>query len=148
MTREVITATEDMPIKDAVTLMMENHIKRLPVMRGRSPIGVLSRIDLVRTLVKCAGEGHYAIRTDEEIRSAIVAELRAQSWAPAALVTVNVKNGVVDLWGSITDEREPVRVLADNVPGVKAVHDHLAWIEPISGTVGNPPADQADSSEP
>lgn len=150
MTREVITATEDMPIKDAVTLMMENHIKRLPVMRGRSPIGVLSRTDLVRTLVKCAGEGHYAIRTDEEIRSAIVAELRAQSWAPAALVSVNVKNGVVDLWGSITDERqrEPVRVLADNVPGVKAVHDHLAWIEPISGTVGNPPADQADSSEP
>ena len=150
MTRELVTVTEVMPIVDAVTLMMENRIKRLPVMRGRRPIGVLSRSDLVRTLVKCAGESRSVSRTDEEIQSAIVAELRAQSWAPAALVTVNVKNGIVDLWGSITDERqrEAIRVLAENVSGVKAVHDHLAWIEPISGTVGNPPADQADSSEP
>ncbi|MGE3703379.1 MAG: CBS domain-containing protein [Hyphomicrobiaceae bacterium] len=150
MTREVITATEGMPISDAVTLMTENHIKRLPVMRGRRPIGVLSRTDLVRTLVRSAGTGRSVRRTDEEIQSAIVAEFGAQSWAPAALVTVKVKNGIVDLWGSITDERQrvAVRVLAENVPGVKAVRDHLAWIEPISGTVGNHPADQADSSDP
>ncbi|GIK80902.1 MAG: CBS domain-containing protein [Hyphomicrobiaceae bacterium] len=150
MTRDVITATEDMPIEDVVKLMMENRIKRLPVMRGRRPIGVLSRADLVRVLVKCAGESRFVSRTDEEIRSNILTELRAQSWAPAALVTVDVKNGIVDLWGSITDERqrEPVRVLVENVPGVKAVHDHLVWIEPISGTVGNPPADRADSAEP
>lgn len=99
----------------------------------------------MRSLVKCAGEGRSVSRTDEEIQSAIVAELGAQSWAPAAIVTVNVKNGIVDLWGSITDERqrEAVRVLAENAPGVKAVRDHLTSIEPISGTVGNPPADQA-----
>jgi len=150
MTREVVIATEDMPIEDAVKLMVENHLKRLPVMRGRRPIGVLSRADLVRLLVRSAGEGRSVTRPDGEIRSTILAALRAQSWAPAALVTVTVKDGIVHLSGSITDERqrEAIRVLAENVPGVKEVRDHLVWIEPISGTVGNPLAEQADRTEP
>ena len=38
-----------------------------------------------------------------------------------------VRDGVVDLWGNILDqrEREALRVLALNIPGVKSVHDHL-----------------------
>ena len=37
--------------------------------------------------------------------------------------------------GAITDERlrDGLRVIAENTPGVKAVHDRLAWIEPNSG---------------
>jgi hypothetical protein len=48
-----------------------------------------------------------------------------------------VRGGVVGLWGVITDERErqAFMVAAENVPGVKSVHDHLAWIEPTSGMV-------------
>jgi hypothetical protein len=44
---------------------------------------------------------------------------------------------VVELWGVITDERERQAfiVVTENVPGVKAVRDHLAWIEPTSGMV-------------
>jgi hypothetical protein len=39
--------------------------------------------------------------------------------------------------GVITDDRarDAFIVLAENVPGVKAVRDHLAWIEPTSGMV-------------
>jgi hypothetical protein len=42
---------------------------------------------------------------------------------------------VVELWGAITDERErrAFTVAAENIPGVKAVRDHLAWVEPMSG---------------
>jgi len=48
-----------------------------------------------------------------------------------------VRNGVVELWGTITDERErqAIVVAAENVPGVKAVKDNLAWVEPMSGMV-------------
>jgi len=44
---------------------------------------------------------------------------------------------VVDLWGTITDERERQAfiVAAENVPGVKAVHDHLVWVDAMSGMV-------------
>jgi hypothetical protein len=35
----------------------------------------------------------------------------------------------------IFDERERIalRVAAENVAGVKAVRDHLTWVEPVSG---------------
>ena len=35
----------------------------------------------------------------------------------------------------ITDDRERqgLTVMAENVPGVKKVHDHLVWVEPMSG---------------
>jgi hypothetical protein len=46
-----------------------------------------------------------------------------------------VKDGVIDIWGYIADDRhrDAVRVAAENVPGVKNVRDHLLWIEPYSG---------------
>jgi hypothetical protein len=38
-------------------------------------------------------------------------------------------------WGALTDERErrALVVLAENVPGVQAVHDHMVWVEPTPG---------------
>lgn len=47
------------------------------------------------------------------------------------------ENGVVDLRGAITDERErtALKVAAETVPGVEGVHDHLVWVEPTTGLV-------------
>jgi hypothetical protein len=47
--------------------------------------------------------------------------------------------------GHITDERERQAcvVTAENVPGVRAVHDHLVWVEPISGMAFPSPEDEA-----
>ena len=52
-------------------------------------------------------------------------------------IDVVVTNGVVVLKGMIPDEREraALRVAAENVPGVKAVHDRLVWIDSVSGIV-------------
>jgi osmotically-inducible protein OsmY len=52
-----------------------------------------------------------------------------------------VREGVVELWGAIVDERQrdALKVAAENIPGVKAVKDHLVWIEPTSGMVIEPP---------
>ena len=48
-----------------------------------------------------------------------------------------MRDGVVELWGTITDERERTAtvVAAENIPGVKRVDDHMVWIEPMSGMV-------------
>jgi len=58
---------------------------------------------------------------------------------------VVVRNGVVELWGTITDERERAALIvaSENVPGVKTVHDHLVWIEPNSGFVIQSEEDEA-----
>jgi hypothetical protein len=51
-----------------------------------------------------------------------------------------VRDGVVELWGAILDERqrEAMRVAAENIPGVKEVKDHLVWVDPVSGMVIEP----------
>ena len=60
--------------------------------------------------------------------------------APAGFLNVTVQSGVVELWGTITDERErqALIVVAQNTPGVKDVRDHLVWVEPMSGVVIGP----------
>ena len=65
----------------------------------------------------------------------VCGELGRQSWAPTALINAIVKDGIVELWGTITDERErqAMMVAAENVPGVRAVRDRLVWIEPTTG---------------
>jgi osmotically-inducible protein OsmY len=52
------------------------------------------------------------------------------------MISLTVKNGVVELQGVVFDvrERDALRVAAENVPGVTAVHDRLVWVEPVSGT--------------
>ena len=50
MTREVVTIDEDAPLSEAVDLMIRRRVKRLPVVRGGSVIGVVSRSDLLKRL--------------------------------------------------------------------------------------------------
>ena len=51
-----------------------------------------------------------------------------------------VRNGVVDLWGTLTaeKERQALIVAAENIPGVKRVNDHVAWIDAMAGMVFQP----------
>jgi hypothetical protein len=55
-----------------------------------------------------------------------------------------VHDGNVDLSGTIVDERERegIRVLVENVPGVRAIHDHIVWVEPQSGMAFPSPEDE------
>jgi hypothetical protein len=43
----------------------------------------------------------------------------------------------VDLWGVVlaAKQREAAIVATENVPGVKSVRSHLAWVEPMSAMV-------------
>lgn len=52
MTRECITIGPDMSLYEAIDLMDENGLKRLPVIAEGKLAGVLSRSDLLRVLVK------------------------------------------------------------------------------------------------
>jgi len=135
MTPEVKTITSDSPIEEVVRLMEHHRVKRLPVVQDGKLIGIVSRADLLHALGSVARELKPAASDDATIREQIIAECARQRWAPH--INVVVRDGVVGLWGVITDERkrEAFIVAAENVPGVKAVNDHLAWIEPMSGMV-------------
>jgi CBS domain-containing protein len=137
MTEEVVSVAQDALLEDVVTTMEKHRIKRMPVTLDGKVVGVVSRSDLLRALIARVRGSEPLASDDRTIRTAILAALDAQPWAPTTTLNVSVADGVVDLWGTITNEpeRRGIRVIAENTAGVKTVHDHLVYIEPYTGTV-------------
>jgi CBS-domain-containing membrane protein len=140
MTVDVHTVTEDTSLEDIVDLMERRRIKRVPVMRGKTVVGMVTRSNLMHAMVSLARAEPRSAKDDTAIRERLLAEMQKESWAPAAMVNVVVRDGVVELWGVIIDERqrEALKVAAENIAGVKGVKDHLVWLEPTSGMVIEP----------
>jgi CBS domain-containing protein len=128
MSRNPVTVREDAPLDEVVHLMEKRKIKRLPVLRSAKVVGIISRANLMRALVSLHRVVPASTKTDSAIRDRILAEIDKQDWAYTAIVDVVVRDGIADLWGTITDEaqREALKVLVENTPGVKRAEDHLS----------------------
>ncbi len=138
MTTDVSTIDQNLALESAVTLMEKRHIKRLPVMDGDTLVGIITRADFIRALASFVSETYDEHpRSDIEIRKAILTEVGNQSWAPKGTLDVDVSNGIVQLHGALGDERQrdAVKVIAENVPGVREIHDHMIWVDPMGLTV-------------
>jgi hypothetical protein len=63
-------------------------------------------------------------------------------WCPFGL-SVIVRDGIVHLSGVITEERsrQAAIVGAENVAGVRKVHDRLCWVDTMSGMYLESPED-------
>jgi len=149
MTADLISVAGDTPLEEVVGLMERRRIKRVPVIEGDVLVGVVSRLDLLRALLREIEAQHSEDRGDDDIREQILAELAKAAWVPRDGLSISVKEGVVDLNGVILEEKErqALRVVAENVPGVRAVEDHLVWVEPVSGTVVEPPLEGRPARE-
>ena len=143
MTEDPAFVTEDAPLEEVVTLMEKRRIKRLPVVHDKRLVGIISRANLLHALDRLSKEATSAPATDAKIRETLIAEISKEHWAPVGAIEVIVRNGAVDLWGTITEDRErqALIVAAENIPGVKSVKDHLAWVDPTTGMVFTPESD-------
>ena len=81
--RDVETITEDAELSEAVDRMIRRRIKRLPVLRGETLVGIVSRSDLLKGLLAATPSAN-AEHSDEEIKAAILAEFDKLEWAPRA----------------------------------------------------------------
>lgn len=143
MTSEVFTAGEETPLDEIVNMMEQHRIKRVPIVRAGRPVGIVTRANIMHALVSLAREEKAPAGDDAAIREQILAECAKHPWAPVPNVVV--RGGIVELWGTITEPRgrQALIVACENIPGVKAVHDHLVWIEPLSGFVVQSEEDEA-----
>jgi CBS domain-containing protein len=143
MTKEPFTVTEDTSLEDIVDLMEKNNVKRLPVMRGDRIVGIVSRSNLLQAVARLAREVPDPTADDDHIRDRIIATIEKTDWMPFGL-NVIVHNGVVHLNGVITEDRsrKAAIVAAETVAGVREVHDHLCWVEPMSGMYLNSAEDE------
>jgi len=137
-----ITITEDTALDEIVELMEKNSVKRLPVMRGDRIVGIVSRANLLQAVASLAREIPDPTADDDHIRNRVIDTIEKNDWCPFGL-SVIVRGGVVHLSGVITEERsrKAAVVAAENVTGVTKVHDHLCWVDTMSGMYLNSPED-------
>jgi CBS domain-containing protein len=115
MTEPVVCLTENADTADLAALMLDNNIRAVPIVGADGLVGIVSRRDLLRTL----------LRDDAAIRSEVRQRLddyagEADRWR------VDVDDGVVTITGHFDDDAQQdiVAVLARTVPGVIRVHPH------------------------
>lgn len=128
MSAPALTIDEDAPLTDAVSMLEKHHINRLPVTRQGRLIGIVSRGDLMRILLRrLPAAGGAQMRSDAEIHQHIAEELQQQPWLDRSAVQISVDHGVVDVRGTVAHEatRHALRVLLENAPGVSCVTDRL-----------------------
>jgi predicted transcriptional regulator len=136
MTRPVVSVTASTPLGDIADLLEKRRIKRVPVVRGGELIGIVSRHDLVRSLAQEDEGGATKARrgtvSDRMIRTTLDRQLKRQRWSDIAYVNVTVEKGVVEFWGAVPDEgrRNALRVMAENVDGVRSVRDERLVVLP------------------
>ena len=142
MTTDPITVAEDATLEQIVTSMETNSVKRLPVMRCDKLVGIVSRANLLQAVASLAREIPDPTADDDHIRSRIIAAIDKNDCSPFGL-NVIVRDGIVHLGDVITDEssRQAAVVAAENVAGVRKVHDHLCWIDAMSGMYLESPED-------
>lgn len=143
MTPEPYTITEDTPLEDIVQIMEKRNVKRLPVLRGDTVVGIVTRSNLLQAVANLARDVPDPTADDDHVRNRVIAAIEKNEWHPYGLSVV-VRDGIVHLNGVITDERsrQASIVAAENVSGVKTVHDHLCWVDPMSGMYVNSPEDE------
>lgn len=110
MTTTVVTATPDTHAAHLGKLMVERHLRAIPVVDGDRLVGIVSRVDVLRTIA----------RDDEAIARGVAAHLAA---AGRRRWDVEVADGVVSLACEGADEtdRHVATVVAGCTPGVVGV---------------------------
>jgi CBS domain-containing protein len=143
MSRSPVTITEDAPLAEIVELMEKKNVKRVPVLRNDKIVGIVTRANLLQAVASLARHVPNPTADDDHIRNRIIDAIEKADWAPIGL-NVIVRDGVVHLNRVITEERsrQAAIVAAENVEGVRKVHDHLCSVDTMSGYYVNSPEDE------
>jgi CBS domain-containing protein len=113
MTTPVVCMSSSSDAADIAALMIENDIRAVPIVDGARLIGIVSRRDLLRSLLR----DDAAIAEDAQQRLAEYAG-RPDHW------DVQVQEGIVTVGGRFADDHEHriVELLLRTIPGVVRVH--------------------------
>jgi osmotically-inducible protein OsmY len=117
-----------MPLSDLASLLEKHRIKRVPVMNDGKIVGIVSRANLIQSLVR---RGHATTsdkkKDDSALHADIMTQLRSHPWGPSDIHVV-VQDGSVELWGIVDSdvEKDAIRVAIEVTPGVRSIANNLS----------------------
>jgi CBS domain-containing protein len=116
MTEPVVCLAASADTADLAALMLDNNVRAIPIVDGAHLVGIVSRRDLLRTL----------LRPDDGIIHDVSERLDDYSGEPDRW-QVTVVDGVVSIAGPFTgpDQQRIVTSLVRTVPGVLRVHTRV-----------------------
>jgi CBS-domain-containing membrane protein len=137
MTPDPITVGEETPPRR--TGSPDGDIRRLPVVSGRTPKGIVTRSNLLQAVASMAHEIPDPTADDDHIRDRIIRAVNQTDWRPIGF-EVTVRKGVVHLHGIITTDeaRQATIVAAQNTAGVKGCTTISASSTPGPASTWNP----------
>jgi CBS domain-containing protein len=120
MTSPPITVSPWSSASEAARLMTVQGVNRLPVVKGDTLVGIVTRSDLVRAF----------IRSDEEIARELREEVLERTMGiDRDTVQIEVRRGVVTLAGMLRTRSDVALLerMTARIPGVVAVTNGLTW---------------------
>jgi CBS domain-containing protein len=129
MTPHVVTAAECSPLAEIADLMEQNRVKRVPILRNTTLVGIVSRSDLLRALASQPAHQENGATSESVMRS-----LRTQPFGMPWPIIVFVEDGSVRLGGAVRSmmHQETLRVAAEATPGVRSVESRLFQMPLVS----------------
>ncbi|MCO6418175.1 CBS domain-containing protein [Siccirubricoccus sp. KC 17139] len=126
MTTPLVTVGQEASAEEISRLMEKHRIRRVLVEREGVLVGLVSRADLLRAVLRAA-QPDSARLEDRAVLHGILAAFREQPWTDTFWVFPDVAGGRVTLYGFARSEvmREGLKRLAAGVAGVRAVEDRM-----------------------
>jgi CBS domain-containing protein len=121
MSAPAVTVDAGQSVAEAARIMVDEGVKRLPVVADGRLVGIVSRADIVRTFIRPDGE------IWEELRNDVLAR---RLWIAPDELDVDVTGGRVRISGQVgtRSEAQLVDAFAWRVPGVVSVDcSQLRW---------------------
>ena len=128
MTTWPVSVSDDTPLVDIADLMEARQITRVPVMRAGKVVGIVSRANLLQAFASMGRKlGSETKVDDQTIRLRVLKTIDETHLARPSGFNVTVKDGNVDLWGTVAsaDEKNALRVATEVTQGVLSVTDNI-----------------------
>lgn len=128
MTRNVVTASEETSVEEIATLLEKRRIKRVPIVRNRRIVGIVSRANLLHALIAGTVTASPS-PSDNEIKKALDNALM-EAGVGTAFLNIVVWGGMVHLWGMVEsqEEKRAAQLAAERLTGVNRVLDETSVI--------------------
>jgi len=110
MTRSVLTMPHDADVAHVAARMLEAHVKLIPILRGRTLVGIISRRDIIKVVA----------RSDAQILADVEELLARQGLLKVDFLSVEEGIVTIHCAGDLS-WRRMVEILVRTVPGVLEV---------------------------